>query len=238
MRNVLTVSPADRPFVRLSHYHGLDFAENSGGGHHPTPESVNALRRRLRASQKLHVALETERARNDALLRRLRGLVGVPDPHGVKAEEGEETPQSAFGFLRHTAGLEQGAVEAPLTTTTEFTLSQLHALRSLSTSLRTILPDLQTSEPPEEDGGSGEKKSWRRERVEYVEGASRKYLETAGGLELGDRGEVRDGEWQGEGRRLARGEVEGLEKVVAILGRSEGSGERAQEAAGEAMDES
>lgn len=235
MHNVLTVAPADRPFVRLSHYHGLDF---SAPDHSPTPDSVNALRRRLHASQKLHVALEAERARNDALLRRLRGIVGADT--GVKPEEGEEAPRSALGFFRNTAGLEQGGGDQPLTTTTEFTLSQLQALRSLSTSLRTILPDLRA--PAEADEGSpSANKSWRRERVEYIEGASRKYLETAGGLELGERGEVRDGEWQGEGRGLGRGEVEGLEKVVTILGRSEGegSGTGGRSGGGEsAMDES
>jgi kinetochore protein Mis12/MTW1 len=59
--------------------------------------------------------------------------------------------------------------------------------------------------------------SWRRERAEYIESSSRKYLETVAGLELGPRGELRDGEWQGEGRGLNKGEVEGLEKVAALL---------------------
>ena len=38
-----------------------------------------------------------------------------------------------------------------------------------------------------------------------------------------------DGEWQGEGRGLARGEVDGLERVVEILG---GGGEEVGDGAG------
>ena len=211
--------------MRLAHYDGLDLAP---GPHpdRPTAESVTALRRRLQASQKLHVALEAEKARNEALLRKLRGLLGMPDADDVKAEEG--TQPSPFGFLRDKGTLEEGGTEKPITTTTEFALSQLQALRSLSTSLRTILPDLGTADeanadPDDDDDDDDEqrssngKKSWRRERAEYIEASSRKYLERSGGLELGPRGEVRDGDWQGEGRGLAKGEVEGLEKVAAML---------------------
>ncbi|KEY67329.1 hypothetical protein S7711_04580 [Stachybotrys chartarum IBT 7711] len=226
MRNILTVSPADQPFMRLAHYEGLDFA---AAVDQPTDESLTALRRRLHASQRLHVALEAERAQNDALLQKLRNAVGAHSD-AVKKEEhpedgttGTDGHASAFGFLRDRRGLEEAGTEQPITTTTEFTLSQLQALRALSSSLQTILPDLG---PGEEDASTAQTpdrvgKSWRRERLEYVEGASRKYLETARGLELGRQGEVRDGEWQGEGRRLAKGDVEGLEKVAALLGRED-----------------
>lgn len=224
MRNILTVAPADQPFVRLAHYDGLDFGGAAAQDDRPTGESVTALRRRVHASQRLHVALEAERAQNEALLRKLREAVGV---HGdaVKKEDPEdgtaatEGRTSAFGFLRDRRGLEEAGTEQPITTTTEFILSQLQALRSLSSSLQTILPDLGPSD--EDPGQAAGGKSWRRERLEYVEGSSRKYLEASRGLELGAQGEVRDGEWQGEGRRLAKGDVEGLERVAAMLGRED-----------------
>ncbi|KAI9147958.1 Kinetochore-associated protein MTW1 [Paramyrothecium foliicola] len=243
MRNIITVRPQDQPFVRLAHYDGLDFpAVAAAGPDRPTPESVNALRRRLRASQKLHVALETERARNDALLRQLRASMGLPEGGGadVKKEEAAEPKPSAFGFLRDKRSLEEEVgTNQPIATTTEFALSQLQSLRALSTSLRTILPDLGggsggDGDDAQQDPSAGGK-SWRRERSEYVEAASRKYLETARGLELGDQGDVRDGEWQGEGRRLTKGEVENLEKVAAML-RPGGDGAGAGD--GDAMDES
>ncbi|KAG4280738.1 hypothetical protein FPRO04_05452 [Fusarium proliferatum] len=238
MRNILTVRPDDQPYLRLAHYEGLDFS-GSEGPDRPTTESVTALRRRLHASQRLHTALESERARNDALLGKLRSVLGVV-PGNVKAEEGQaQAPDgSAFGFLRDKASLQAAGADKPIATTTEFTLSQLQALRALSTSLRTLLPDLgPTDADTSMEDASSSSRTWRRERVEYVEGASRKYLETARGLELGDQGEVRDGEWQGEGRKITRSDVEGLEQVAAMLGQKstttdEASGE------GEPMDQS
>lgn len=213
MRNILTVKPDDQPYVRLSHYEGLDFGAVPD---RPTVESVTALRRRVQASQRLHVALEAERANNDALLGKLRAALGVKGQGaGVKKEEGE-VEKSAFGFLGEKTGLEEGGSEKPITTTTEFTLSQLQALRSLSESLRTILPDLGPEDAQPTDEADGQK-SWRRKRVDYIEGSTRKYLENARGLELGEQGEVRDGEWQSEGRKFTRGEVEGLEQVVSML---------------------
>ncbi|KAL5585381.1 hypothetical protein FOVSG1_014770 [Fusarium oxysporum f. sp. vasinfectum] len=238
MRNILTVRPDDQPYMRLAHYEGLDFS-GSEGPDRPTTESVTALRRRLHASQRLHTALESERARNDALLGKLRSVLGVV-PGNVKAEEGQaQAPDgSAFGFLRDKTSLQAAGADKPIATTTEFTLSQLQALRALSTSLRTLLPDLgPTDADTSMEDASSSSRTWRRERVEYVEGASRKYLETARGLELGDQGEVRDGEWQGEGRKITRSDVEGLEQVAAMLGqKSATTGEASGE--GEPMDQS
>ncbi|ENH74609.1 Kinetochore-associated protein MTW1 [Fusarium oxysporum f. sp. cubense race 1] len=238
MRNILTVRPDDQPYMRLAHYDGLDFS-GSEGPDRPTTESVTALRRRLHASQRLHTALESERARNDALLGKLRSVLGVV-PGNVKAEEGQaQAPDgSAFGFLRDKTSLQAAGADKPIATTTEFTLSQLQALRALSTSLRTLLPDLgPTDADTSTEDASSSSRTWRRERVEYVEGASRKYLETARGLELGDQGEVRDGEWQGEGRKITRSDVEGLEQIAAMLGqKSTTTGEASGE--GEPMDQS
>ena len=257
MRYILTVAPEDRPHMRLAHYQDLDFAAAAAAADRrdaPDPQSVAALRRRLHASLRLQVRLEEERARNDALLRKLSAALGLPtDSSGeVKGEPGAARQSPPFAFMLETAGLQQGGADKPVSTTAQFTLSQLQALRSLSTSLRTILPDLATttaadsSSSQQGDAGNGGSSStaqpapsWRRERGEYVEAASRKYLESAAGLELGPQGEVRDGEWQGDGRQLSRGEVEGLEKVVAILGSERKGGAPADAGtADEAMDES
>ncbi|KAM5353801.1 hypothetical protein ACJ41O_000451 [Fusarium nematophilum] len=250
MRNILTVRPDDRPYMRLAHYEGLDLAALEEGSSQqqqqdrPTTESVTALRRKLHASQRLHAALEGERARNDALLVKLRAALGAV-PGGVKAEEGQAAAAAAagspFGFLRDKAVLQDAGADMPIATTTEFTLSQLQALRALSTSLRTLLPDLgpadtDAADASAGDGGASGTRTWRRDRVEYVEGASRKYLETGRGLELGAQGEVRDGEWQGEGRKLTRNDVEGLEQVVTMLGKP--SGQESGSGDGEPMDES
>ncbi|KAF3064431.1 mind kinetochore complex component [Daldinia childiae] len=187
---------------------------------------------------RLNALLTAERARNEKLLNELQDLVGITPAH-VKSEKA--SPQSSvsapaqiknspFAFLHRKGSLTAGGSEAPLSTTTAFTLSQMQALRALSTSLRTITPDLVPSTSAAEamdvdtdnDGDKDkERKSWRRERLEYVEGATRRYLETVEGLELGRHGEVRDGEWQGAGRGLARDEVGGLEGVITLLGGDE-----------------
>ncbi|KAK0711649.1 Mis12 protein-domain-containing protein [Lasiosphaeris hirsuta] len=229
MRNILCVRPSDRDWIRLSHYENLDFAPSpAGGADTPSLESVSRLRRRLQASQKLSCMLHAEKARNASLLASLRALVAPPSP--IKSEEASPAP-APLAFLQSQGALAEGGADAPVTTTTAFTLSQLQALRALSTSLRNILPDLAERDA----GGQDEqerKGSWRRERLEYVEAATRRHLENVRGLDLGAGGEVRDGEWDGGGRSLGQGEVEGLEGVVGVLGGgTQGKG-------GDKMDES
>ncbi|KAK3322466.1 Mis12 protein-domain-containing protein [Apodospora peruviana] len=235
MRYILCVAPDNRDWIRLSHYEGLDFSPSSTiqNGNRPTVESVNRLRRHLQASQKLNCMLHAEKARNAAMLAEVRRLVGrgnasqptqlVKNETTQPQQQEDEGQKPPLGFLHNRGALTDGGAESPITTTTAFTLSQLQALRALSTSLRNLMPDLKGSdEGGDADDDETGKKSWRRQRLEYVETATRKHLENARGLELGKDGEVRDGDWQGEGagRNLARGEVEGLEKVVSILGGS------------------
>ncbi|QPG95706.1 hypothetical protein C2857_001763 [Epichloe festucae Fl1] len=248
MNNILTIDEKTQPFIRLPHYEGLDLSNHPD---RPTAGSITELRRRLHASQKLHVALEAERTRNDVLLRKLKEALNMPFTGGqgpVKKEPeagnaDEEKGGGALGFLRDKGTLEQGGTDKPITTTAEFTLSQLQSLRSLSSSLRALLPQLGTVENDPEDGAdpSSEDKSWRRERSEYIESASRKYLERSAGLELGPHGEVRDGVvWHGGGPSLAKGEVESLEKVAAILGTNAAAGpmEAGKNSEDDAMEES
>ncbi|OTB20366.1 hypothetical protein K445DRAFT_312813 [Daldinia sp. EC12] len=265
LRNIFTVRPPDvRNWIRLSHYDGLDLASVANpSGQAPSLDSINHLRRKLRESMRLNALLTAERARNEKLLAELQDIVGISpsqvktektatatgasslsSPSNVQAQSSSATKNSPFAFLHRKGSLTAGGSEAPLSTTTAFTLSQMQALRALSTSLRTIAPDLVPSlhTPSEamdidnEDGkdkdGKDGRKSWRRERLEYVEGATRRYLETVEGLELGRHGEVRDGEWQGEGRNLARDEVGGLEGVITLLGGDEEGEEQQQQGGG------
>lgn len=248
MRNILSFRPNEpKEWLRLGHYEGLDFDALEGEGEdRASVEGVRRLRRRLQASQQLNVMLHAERARNEGLLGELRGLLGGggKEKEGVAkiepgVEEGgdsEERERPPLAFLRDQRSLRGGGTEKPLETTTAFTLSQMQALRELSRSLRSLLPGLggdggdEDEEMEDEDRG----KSWRRERIEFVETQTRKHLEQARGLELGPDGEVRDGEWQGEGRGLAKDEVEGLERVVAMLD----AGAQDEDGNGEEMGES
>lgn len=189
----------------------------------PTLESVNRLRRRLQASQKLNTMLLAEKNRNASLLTELRAIAGHAQQQGTKNAPPTmpaDAPQPPpLAFLHDKGDLAQADATTPLTTTTAFALSQLQALRALGVSLGTVMPDLRAKEGENEDeeAGSG-RRTWRKERVEYVEGAARRHLESVRGLELGANGEVRDGEWQGEGRRVGSAEVGALENVVSMLG--------------------
>ncbi|KAG5964622.1 hypothetical protein E4U58_003121 [Claviceps cyperi] len=218
MNNILTIDKKTQPFIKLSHYEGLDLTKHPDK---PTMGSITALRRRLQASQKLQVALEAERSKNDGLLRKLRRAVEMPTVKEEPVEDG--AAGHALGFLHDKGTLEQGGTDKPIATTAEFALSQLQSLRMLSSSLTALLPQLTAMgdglESTEETGeGAGSQASWRRERSEYIESASREYLERSVGLELGPQGEVRDGEWQGGGPSATKSEVEGLERMSSILG--------------------
>ena len=280
LRNVLSVKPGEGDWMQLAHYQGLDFslppdgegdgdaiggAGGSGNSRRATLESVNALRRKLRASQRLHTRLVEEKARNESLLGQLRALIkgknctsgdtakmlaassgdvghddiAMTDRDGEKPINRDAQPihNRSFAFLdRNRSALAGADATAPLETTSAFVLSQLTALRALSSSLRNLAPDLATTSPiaatrdgDEENGDSIGAvsssapchKSWRRERAEYVEGEMRKHLQYVRGLELEADGSVRDGEWQGEGRSLGRDGVEGLEKVAGFVGQGE-----------------
>lgn len=222
---------------------------------------------------RLNALLTAERARNDAMLEELRALVGAPSDAQIKHEKTSSTSppqmpkQSPFAFLHDKGSLTDGGSEAPLSTTTAFSLSQMQSLRALSASLSKLAPGLAPPPPPpshqdssmdvdndddqdkNNDDDAKQNKSWRRERLEYVEGAARRYLEHVEGLELGRHGEVRDGEWHGGGdggRNPGKEGFEGVERAITVVGG--GGGEASSSAAagpaesreddGDRMDES
>ncbi|KAF4632389.1 hypothetical protein G7Y89_g5739 [Cudoniella acicularis] len=224
LRNILSVPAEVRDWVRLSHHEGLNFSLDEDA---PSSESITMQRRKLRETQKLHQLLLAETARNDATIASLRSLL---TKHDTKMEPGTESDASypTFGFLQNKGGL-TGDVLHPVTTTTSFALSQLPALKALLNNLGPRLKEL--SNDSGKQGLIGEEeKSWRRQRLEFIEKETRKHLENVRGLELGEMGEVRDGEWQGEGRKLGKQEVEDLERVVGVVG-SGSSGEPMDEGA-------
>jgi kinetochore protein Mis12/MTW1 len=220
LRNILTVPPDVREWVRLNHYEGLNFTLDADA---PDSESITLQRRKLRETQKLHALLLAETAKNEATIASLRSLLLN---QGLKKEEEEgQATYPAFAFLRNKGDV-TGDVSHPISTTTSFALSQLPALKALLQNLKPRLDELANGNG--KDGLVGEEeKSWRRERLEFVEKETRRHLENVRGLELGEMGEVRDGEWQGEGRKLGKGEVEDLERVVGMVGGTDAMDESA-----------
>jgi kinetochore protein Mis12/MTW1 len=225
LRNILSVPPEVRDWVRLSHYQGLNFTLDADA---PNSESITLQTRKLREVGKLHSLLLAETARNEATISSIKALLSKTVPKAEPTED-SESAHPTFAFLQDKGDL-TGDVSHPISTTTSFALSQLPALKSLLQSLKPRLDELAN------DGGKEglvgeEEKSWKRERLEFVEREARRHLENVRGLELGEMGEVRDGEWQGEGRKLGKGEVDDLERVVGLVGGGGGGG-------GDAMDES
>ncbi|KAH8595800.1 Mis12 protein-domain-containing protein [Bisporella sp. PMI_857] len=211
LRNILSVPPEVRDWVRLSHYEGLNFSLDPNA---PSSESITLQRKKLRETQKLHSLLLAETAKNEATLETLRSLLShqVPKREPV---DGSSNTNPVFAFLQNKGDL-TGDMSHPISTTTSFALSQLPALKALLQDLEPRLKDLQNGNG--KDGLVGEEeKSWRRERLEFIEKETRRHLENVRGLELGEMGEVRDGEWQREGRKLGKGEVEDLERVVGLI---------------------
>ncbi len=215
LRTIVAVPEGLEDWIRLRHYDGLDFGKVGGeDGDRPTVESVREQRAKVVEAQRLQRLLVAESRKNEVIIAKLRALRGMPRKQKKEGDVKEEDlPYPVFKHLEDKAGLGTGAAETPLTTTTAFALSQMPALKSLLAELKPMEQALEEKKVLGEDG----EKVWRTERVEYIESQTRRHLETRG-LELDANGEVRDGEWQGGGRRLNKGEVEGLEAVVALMG--------------------
>jgi kinetochore protein Mis12/MTW1 len=217
LRNILSIPPELVDWIRLSHYEGLNLTEYKDA---PSLEEVILLRRKYRETQKLHALLESERARNEATLASLKKLIlnegpkGEPDGDTVMHDQNPST-YPAFAFLQNKGELT--GEDQPITTTTSFALSQVPALRSLLENVEPRLRELADASAGSASVGE-DQTSWRRGRLEFIEKETKRHLENSRGLELGEQSSVRDGEWQGEGRTLAKGEVESLEKVVGLIG--------------------
>ncbi|MCJ1393643.1 hypothetical protein MMC18_006518 [Xylographa bjoerkii] len=199
LRNILTVPDDLTPWVRLAHYGDLALPLPPSA---PTPSSVLALRRKLQETNKLNLALEHEHARNAALLSQLHALIGQPTQPKVEDDTKSPVPATApFSFLGpHMAT----APSRPLTTSAQFTVAQLPALRTLLAELRPKLASLPTA------GGKLDWDSATEQRREYIDGAVRRVVNENGvGEESGER-EM--------GRTVAGEEVRDLEGVVQAMG--------------------
>ncbi|KAL0473812.1 Mis12 domain-containing protein [Neurospora intermedia] len=170
-------------------------------------------------------------------------MTDAPPPFSTTPTDTDTTSTASkppFGFLTQPSLLSTSDASTPLTTTTAFTLSQLDALRSLSTSLRSLLPALsqpvtatepepastESPDEPKEEDNNRKKKPWRLQRLEYIETATRKHLEQVRGLELGVNGELRDGGELGGEEQSITGDL--MVVVVENGGDGDGDGDGAR----------
>lgn len=186
----------------------------------PTTESITLQRRKQRESLRLHRLLLAEEARNAAIIAQLKALTV---PSRIKPEQASEdsqtsVPYPAFSFLQGKGDLPSSSKSTPLSTTTQFALSQLPALKALLAQLRPAMQTLakESAVVPRDPNRTEQERSFRGERLDYVESQTKRQLELRG-VELDAQGKVRDGDWQSEGRQPGKGEVESLERVVAMV---------------------
>ncbi|KFX89354.1 hypothetical protein V490_07077 [Pseudogymnoascus sp. VKM F-3557] len=235
LRSIVAIPDDLEDWIRLPHYEGLNFKLPADA---PTIETIRLQRAKVQEAQRLNRLLTAETSKNTAIINRLRSLRGLPPkpaPETSKAGSSEPSTNDnaatypVFAHLENKADLADGTGDTPLSTNAAFVLSQLPALKSLLAELKPqekLLVEGKKADPniAEVQG----EKSWRKQRVEYIETQTRRHLEKVVGLELGKNGEVGDGEWQADGRKLAKGEVQDLEKMVEMMGGggSEGKDEK------------
>ncbi|MCJ1439354.1 hypothetical protein MMC27_008746 [Xylographa pallens] len=199
LRNILTVPDDLAPWVRLAHYGDLTLPLPASA---PTSASVVALRRKLQETNKLNLALEHEHARNTALLSQLHSLIGQQSQ--PKVEDDAKSPLGNSAPLSFLAPHIASAPSHPLSTSAQFTVSQLPALRALVAELRPKLVSLPSAVGKIDwDGG-------KEQRREYIDGVVRRVVSENG---VGEESGERD-----VGRTVAGEEVWDLEGVVHAMG--------------------
>ena len=212
LRNILAIPEDLQGWIQLSHYEGVIHPTSSDA---PTTESITILRRKTAASRKVTAALQAEKVRNEAILAQLRQLTAGtptgPDATTPNLSFLTQTP-SAQAFNISTS-LATGQCQ-PLTTQTNFTLSQLPALRSLVSDLRTKVAELQATQAFKKDSKNTSAREEReQERRDYIEKRARLHIAKD------DRGMEIDSQAHVGGKKVKREEVEALERVAGILGK-------------------
>ncbi|KAL8816427.1 MAG: hypothetical protein Q9223_004567, partial [Gallowayella weberi] len=146
LRNILTVPDELAPWMRLGHYEGLTLPLPTTS---PTPETILALRRKVHETRKLNLALRNTHANNAATISQLRTFLSSATL--PSSDTSSTDPSTSLGFLTShppatTLGLsltqpQTESTKGPLSTQTQFFISQLPALRQ---ALEELKPRLKT----------------------------------------------------------------------------------------------
>jgi kinetochore protein Mis12/MTW1 len=197
------------------HMKNLSFSKQSPN--RPTIGLINLQRKKLHETRKLQRALKQECARNEAIIAQLRSMLSdapaadmMPSGGETGANVIQKTPN--FSFLTSDPAAKQlkvnhnaGTRHNPLTTNTNFILSQLPALRAMLNQLRPKLSTL----PRSTDEMAPE--SINDERRDYIESRVKNHLERAGELAMSDSNTVITG------RKIGTIEAQALEVVAGML---------------------
>ena len=202
LRNILSVPEELATCVKLSHYDELTYPMPTNA---PSPEAVQLLRHKVAASRAVSKALASEHARNEAMLNQLRGMTSSVAQ--VQAKQ-----SSSFAFLADapsasTFNISPNGLQQPLTTNTNFALSQLPALKAILAELRPKLAELQATGLSH----SGARDDMKAERKTYVEQRAMEHAARNSHASAGHATFT-------SGRDIDEGEVQALEKVANIFG--------------------
>jgi kinetochore protein Mis12/MTW1 len=168
------------------------------------------LRRKVMESQRLGSYLREEATRNEAIIAQLKSLTTQGSAHD--AIKSSAMPQHDFSFLTTTTSAKalnvstSGFAQQPITTNTNFALSQLPALRALLADLRPRLASLRSSTT----GIDSVRAERREERREYIEQRAKLHLQRH------PEGASVDGSAVA-GKRIQAEEVETLETFTNVF---------------------
>lgn len=154
--------------------------------------------------------MQEEADRNAAVISQLKYILtsaeATPENSKPPLDLSFLTSSPAARQLRVGVDAGSNTQHTPLTTNTNFILSQLPTLQMTLEALRPKLASLSTS------ANKSDVKSKRDERQEYIESRIRLHLERAGQLAIGD-----DGNPVVAGRRIDISEAQALENVANML---------------------
>lgn len=194
LRNILSVPVDLAGWIRLSHYEDIAHPVTEQV---PTLEAIDQLRHKLAASRNVSRALTSECNRNEVLLAQLKGILN---------SQAEEDNLPSLSFLPSTLSNQSFTGQRPLTTNTQFALSQLPALKTTLIDLKAKLSTLKDVQL----GFDTAKDEYREERRHYIEQRIKSHLERNGKSALADSGPL-------AGKQTDTAEVEALEKVANIF---------------------
>lgn len=180
-------------WIRLSHYEGITYPLPQDA---PSPEAVQILRRKVAASRNVSRLLATEHNRNEAMLTQLRAML---DPRS----EDDSVPN--VSFLAGTSSQQPFPGQQPLTTNTKFALSQIPALKTTLTELKTKLATLQDVQLT----ADSVKDERREERRGYIEQRTRLHIEK--------NSQTSSNSGPLSGKQADTAEVEALEKAANLF---------------------
>lgn len=214
LRNILTVPEDLAPWMRLSHYRGLNFSMTDDG---PSVESLQLLRRKVKETQKLNKELQIQSRRNAAIIEQLHGLLQLPYP----TASGQEVSPTSLSFLTSDLAAQrlkisfstEASSEQPLLSSTTHAISRLAELSKLHGTLSTRVGQLEAGR----QGGDS------KDRRNYIESQTRRRLEQDGIDVDSGEGLSRGGYAIGVlGRSVGVEEVRAIEQVVELIGAQPG----------------